>query len=65
MPQSERHVRQIRNGKNMAVRIPRGFELEGEEAILPKDGGRLIVMTADTGVFSRLPGSSVENWVTE
>jgi len=43
MSQSERHVRLFRNGRNQAVRIPREFELEGEEAIMRKEGGRLIV----------------------
>jgi len=40
---SERHVRLFRNGRNQALRIPREFELEGEEAIIHKDGDRLIV----------------------
>jgi len=39
----ERHVRLFRNGRNQAVRIPREFELEGDEAILRKKGDRLIV----------------------
>ena len=43
MPQTERHVRLFRNGRNQAVRIPREFELEGEEAIMRKEGGCLIV----------------------
>jgi antitoxin VapB len=43
MPRNERHVRLFRNGRNQAVRIPRDFELEGEEAIMRKEGGRLIV----------------------
>jgi antitoxin VapB len=43
MPGSERHVRLFRNGRNQAVRIPREFELEGDEAIMRKEGGRLIV----------------------
>ncbi len=43
MPQSERHVRLFRNGRNQAVRIPREFELEGDEAIMRKEGDRLIV----------------------
>ncbi len=43
MPNSERHVRLFRNGRNQALRIPREFELEGEEAIIHKDGDRLIV----------------------
>lgn len=40
---SERHVRLFRNGSNQAVRIPREFELDGEEAIMRKEGNRLIV----------------------
>jgi antitoxin VapB len=43
MAQPERHVRLFRNGRNQALRIPREFELEGEEAILRKEGDRLIV----------------------
>lgn len=41
--QTERHVRLFRNGRNQALRIPREFELEGNEAIIRKDGNRLIV----------------------
>ena len=40
---SERHVRLFRNGRNQALRIPREFELEGDEAIIRKEGDRLIV----------------------
>ena len=40
---SERHVRLFRNGRNQALRIPREFELDGDEAIIRKEGGRLIV----------------------
>jgi len=43
MPQSERQVRLFRNGRNQAVRIPREYELEGDEAIMRKEGDRLIV----------------------
>ena len=39
----ERRVRLFRNGRNQALRIPREFELEGKEAIIHKDGDRLIV----------------------
>ena len=39
----ERHVKLFRNGSNQALRIPREFELPGNEAILRKDGDRLIV----------------------
>jgi antitoxin VapB len=40
---SERHVRLFRNGRNQALRIPREFELEGDEAIIRREGDRLIV----------------------
>ena len=43
MTQIERHVRLFRNGRNQALRIPRELELEGDEAILRKDGDRLII----------------------
>jgi antitoxin VapB len=43
MSSSERHVRLFRNGRNQALRIPREFELEGEEALIHKEGDRLIV----------------------
>lgn len=39
----ERHVRLFRNGRNQAVRIPREFELAGDEAIIRKEGERLII----------------------
>jgi antitoxin VapB len=43
MATPERHVRLFRNGRNQALRIPREFELEGEEAVIRKEGDRLIV----------------------
>lgn len=43
MNTGERHVRLFRNGRNQAVRIPREFEFEGDEAILHKEGDRLIL----------------------
>jgi antitoxin VapB len=41
-----RHVKLFRNGRNQAVRIPREFELPGDDAILRKDGNRLILEPA-------------------
>ncbi len=41
--QSERHVRLFRNGRNQAVRIPRELEMDGDEAIIRKEGNRLIL----------------------
>lgn len=40
---TERIVRLFRNGRNQAVRIPRDLELPGNEALLRKEGNRLIV----------------------
>jgi antitoxin VapB len=39
----ERHVKLFRNGRNQAVRIPREFELPGEDAIMRKEGDKLII----------------------
>lgn len=43
MPISERHVKLFRNGRNQAVRIPREFELPGEDAVMHKEGEKLII----------------------
>lgn len=40
---TERHARLFRNGRNQAVRIPREFELPGQEVIIRKDGDRLVL----------------------
>ena len=42
----ERHVKLFRNGRNQAVRIPREFELPGTEAIMRKEGDRLVIEAA-------------------
>jgi antitoxin VapB len=41
--QSDRHIRLFRNGTNQALRIPRDLELPGNEAVIRKEGDRLIV----------------------
>jgi antitoxin VapB len=38
-----RHVSLFRNGRNQAVRIPVEFELPGKEAIMHRDGDRLVI----------------------
>ena len=46
MPQSHpapRQVRLFRNNRNQAIRIPVEFELPGNEAIISRDGDRLII----------------------
>jgi antitoxin VapB len=42
----KRHVKLFKNGRNQAVRIPREFELPGEDAIMRKEGERLIIEPA-------------------
>ena len=61
MPRTERHVRLFRNGRNQAVRIPREFELEGDEAIMRKEGGRLILEPIRKRPASFLIGHSVSS----
>ena len=39
----KRHVRLFRNGRNQAVRIPVEFELPGDEAVMHRDGDRLVI----------------------
>jgi antitoxin VapB len=38
-----KHVRLFRNGRNQAVRIPVEFELPGREALMHRDGDRLVI----------------------
>ena len=40
-----RNVKLFRNGRNQAVRIPREFELPGEDAVMRKVGNQLIIET--------------------
>ena len=57
MAKTERHVRLFRNGRNQALRIPREFELEGDEAILRKKGDCLIVEPIRKGRLLALLGN--------
>jgi antitoxin VapB len=43
---AERHVKLFRNGRNQAVRIPKEFELPGTEALMHKEGDKLIIEPA-------------------
>ena len=52
--QTERHVRLFRNGRNQALWIPREFELEGDEAIIRKEGEKLIVELVKKNKLSEL-----------
>jgi antitoxin VapB len=56
-----RHVKLFRNGRNQAVRIPVEFELPGNDAIIRKDGERLIIEpTMQSGLLEWL--STIEPW---
>jgi antitoxin VapB len=39
----ERHVKLFKNGRKQAVRSPREFELPDEDAIMRKEGERMII----------------------
>jgi len=57
MATDERHVRLFRNGRNQALRIPREFELDGEAAVIRKEGDRLIVEPVRKGQLLALLAS--------
>ena len=40
---NQRQVKLFRNGRNQAVRIPVEFELPGDEAIMRREGDRLVI----------------------
>ena len=44
----ERHVKVFKNGRNKAVRIPREFEFPGDDAIMRKEGDRLVIEPVPT-----------------
>lgn len=43
---AERRVKLFRNGRNQAVRIPHEFALPGQDAVMRKEGARLIIEPA-------------------
>jgi antitoxin VapB len=44
MPNSEtRTVKLFRNGRNQSLRIPREFELPGDEATIRREGSTLVI----------------------
>lgn len=51
----ERHVKLFKNGRSQAVRIPREFELPGTEAVMRKEGERLIL--------EPVPAKSLVEWL--
>ncbi len=60
----ERHVRLFRNGRNQAVRIPVEFELPGNEAIMHREGDKLVIEPLrKTSLLEWL--ATIEPWTTE
>ena len=56
---TERHVRFFRNGRNQAVRIPREFEMDAQEAIMRREDDRLIIEPVKRkGLLATLAGLS-------
>jgi len=45
----ERNVKLFRNGSDQALRIPKEFEFDCDEAILHKDGDKLIIAPVRKG----------------
>ena len=43
LPPGVRYVRLFRNGRNQALRIPREFEFDGDEAVVRREGDSLLV----------------------
>lgn len=41
---TERQAALFRNGRNQAVRIPREFEMKGNQVLMRKEGDRLILI---------------------
>lgn len=54
MDPRSRHVRLFKNGRNQAVRIPREMELPGDEAVIYRDGQRLIIEPVTQRSLTRL-----------
>ena len=40
---AERHVRIFKNGRSRAIRIPKEFDFPGDEAIIRKEGERIVI----------------------
>ena len=55
----ERHVKLFKNGRSQAVRIPREFELPGEDAIMRKVGDTLVIEPAPPTIAARCPCDTI------
>ena len=52
----KRNIRLFRNGRNQALRIPREWELEGNEAVMYREGDRLVIEPIRRGGLLNLLG---------
>lgn len=43
MIQSQKHVRLFRDGRYQVARIPKEFEMDSDEAIIRREGNRLVL----------------------
>jgi antitoxin VapB len=62
---AERHVKFFRNGGAQAVVIPAEFEMAGEEAVMPKEGDRLVIEPVSQKDDFREWLTSIEPWDEE
>ena len=53
-----RQVKLFKNGRNQAVRIPREFELPGSDAVMYREGNRLIVEAVEPRTLKKM----LANW---
>lgn len=64
----QRQVRLFRNGANQAVRIPKEFELPGNEALMRREGKRLILEAVEPRHPKGSPAAllaALEKWARE
>jgi len=50
----ERHVRVFRNGRNRAVRIPKEFDVFGDEVVMRREGERVVMEPSRRGSLLEL-----------
>ena len=55
-PSEARRAALFRNGRNQAIRIPKAFELPGDEVLVHREGNRLIIepLTKQRGLLATL-----------
>lgn len=65
MRSATRQVKLFRNGRNQALRIPREFELDGNRALVHREGERLIVQPLRKGRLVTWPRGEVAAAIAE